>query len=580
MSPPGGRRKVAVLGGGVGAMVAAFELTRPELGERFEVTVYQPGWRLGGKGASGRNAQRGQRIEEHGLHVWFGFYENAFTIMRDAYQELTDKGLTSGPFGSVWDAFKGCEDLVAFDRQGTDWVHLPLHIAPNPGHPGDGAAPHTFWQIAERLAATELERWGRLFFDKLLWNFWRPSLWRHFINASPTARRAQVDRLAGVADQVGVKPRRRDFVTGEHLLRCAHAIARQTRDGADLDLGPGGSEAAFVDALNLFRDFIWEHFLQSRISDDAQLRFYFTTLDAWACGLRGIVSDGVLERGFDAINHLDLCEWLKQNGANEITLGRTPAERCPFLRAIYDLAFAYEDGKIERANAAAGVAVNDLLRLFFSHSGSFVYKMQAGMGDTVFTPLYRVLKARGVTFRFFHAVTRLGLSADKQSIQEIDLVEQLQLQAGRAEYEPLSDPKAQGKPWAWSNQPDWDQLKDGASLRGQPGLLAELEFAGNPLGKAKTTLVRGKGKDFDDVVLGISVGALPPICGELMEHDEGFRTAMKTAATTPTQGFQLWLREDTKTVGWTHGTNSFAGAYVEPLDSFCDMTHLLPQETW
>src|SRR2546425_4501635 len=48
-----GREKVAVLGGGPAAITAAFELTAaPELRDRFEVTVYQLGWRLGGKCAS------------------------------------------------------------------------------------------------------------------------------------------------------------------------------------------------------------------------------------------------------------------------------------------------------------------------------------------------------------------------------------------------------------------------------------------------------------------------------------------------------------------------------------------------
>ncbi len=65
-----------MLGGGCAAMAAAFELSRPEHAGRFEVTVYQMGWRLGGKGASGRG--RHDRIEEHGLHLWMGFYENAF----------------------------------------------------------------------------------------------------------------------------------------------------------------------------------------------------------------------------------------------------------------------------------------------------------------------------------------------------------------------------------------------------------------------------------------------------------------------------------------------------------------------
>ena len=71
--------RVAILGGGAGGVTAAFELTAtPDLREQYEVTVYQRGWRLGGKGASGRNQERGQRIEEHGLHMWMGFYEQAF----------------------------------------------------------------------------------------------------------------------------------------------------------------------------------------------------------------------------------------------------------------------------------------------------------------------------------------------------------------------------------------------------------------------------------------------------------------------------------------------------------------------
>src|SRR6185436_10988092 len=94
--PPGMRSdsrdrpsKVAVIGGGCAALAAAFELTRPELEGRFSVTVYQMGWRLGGKGASGRGVHG--RIEEHGLHLWMGYYENAFRLIRDCYAELGEK---------------------------------------------------------------------------------------------------------------------------------------------------------------------------------------------------------------------------------------------------------------------------------------------------------------------------------------------------------------------------------------------------------------------------------------------------------------------------------------------------------
>lgn len=78
--------RVAIVGGGVAALTTAFELTSPELGGRYAVTVYQMGWWLGGKGASSRGVA--DRIEEHGLHLWMGFYENAFRLMRECYAEL------------------------------------------------------------------------------------------------------------------------------------------------------------------------------------------------------------------------------------------------------------------------------------------------------------------------------------------------------------------------------------------------------------------------------------------------------------------------------------------------------------
>src|ERR1700743_2725648 len=75
-----GKQKIAVLGGGMAALTAVFELTSlPGHDELYEITVYQMGFRLGGKGASGRNRAASDRIEEHGLHILMGFYHNAFS---------------------------------------------------------------------------------------------------------------------------------------------------------------------------------------------------------------------------------------------------------------------------------------------------------------------------------------------------------------------------------------------------------------------------------------------------------------------------------------------------------------------
>ena len=42
-------RRVVILGGGIAGLTAAWELSRPEHGDRFAVTVYERDWRLGGK---------------------------------------------------------------------------------------------------------------------------------------------------------------------------------------------------------------------------------------------------------------------------------------------------------------------------------------------------------------------------------------------------------------------------------------------------------------------------------------------------------------------------------------------------
>ena len=74
--------RVAIVGGGCAGLAAAWQLSK--LGHA--VSVYERSWRLGGKGASSR-AQDG-RILEHGLHLWLGFYENAFRMIRDCYAEV------------------------------------------------------------------------------------------------------------------------------------------------------------------------------------------------------------------------------------------------------------------------------------------------------------------------------------------------------------------------------------------------------------------------------------------------------------------------------------------------------------
>src|SRR6185436_109470 len=143
--------EIAVIGGGVGGVTAAFELTRPEHQGRYRVTVYQLGWRLGGKGASGRGAY--DRIEEHGLHLWMGFYENAFRLMRECYAELgrdpKQCPLSDWRDAFVPDHFSGVADWSPGGR----WLPWRVNMPPFAGLPGDPDPPPR-WTVADYLART------------------------------------------------------------------------------------------------------------------------------------------------------------------------------------------------------------------------------------------------------------------------------------------------------------------------------------------------------------------------------------------------------------------------------------------
>ncbi len=108
------KRKIAVLGGGMGAISAAFALTRlPDWSSRFEITIYQRGWRLGGKAASGRNMAAYGRVEEQGLHIWSGAFNQSIAMMRECYSAMPELGLRKpeAVLGTFDKAFKPLNHL-------------------------------------------------------------------------------------------------------------------------------------------------------------------------------------------------------------------------------------------------------------------------------------------------------------------------------------------------------------------------------------------------------------------------------------------------------------------------------------
>src|SRR5947209_6652455 len=131
------KKKIAVLGGGVGGVMAAFALSdKPGWQQEYEITLYQMGWRLGGKCASGRDAQNSERILEHGLHIWLGFYQSAFRMIQRCYEELDRPAGT--PLATWKDAFKEHHLLTLMENKNGEWIPWFLDLPMNVDVPGAG----------------------------------------------------------------------------------------------------------------------------------------------------------------------------------------------------------------------------------------------------------------------------------------------------------------------------------------------------------------------------------------------------------------------------------------------------------
>ena len=535
------RKKVAILGGGIGAIYAAYQLTSfPDWQSRFDVTLYQMGWRLGGKCASGRNARFGQRIEEHGLHIWSGFYDNAIRLMKDCYAEAQPLG---GVFPSFEAAFKPFNNIVLAEQVNGGWVPWQLQPPGNPAVCGEGELLLTPWDyLCEGLG------WLKAFFEQMA--PLRPLLQHRAAAELPQ----HVRRAVGAA-----APAAGPDTHLHQLQRLAGGLPRQAhRHGA-------AAHGALLWLLEAAAAELRQAFALLDGADDLGRRLFYV-LDLGLACIRGAIADRIIFEGFDVIDGYEISEWLERHGAHAQSLESACA------RGIYDYAFGFSRGVAEPGHRAiaAGTSLRGVCRLMFTYKGAYFYKMQGGMGDTVFTPMYKVLKQRGVKFRFFHKVTALQADAADRTITQVRMTRQADLKNG--EYQPLVRVKGLD---CWPSEPDYAQLRQGEELRRREVDL-ESSWSDWP-GAGELTLQRGR--DFDQVILGIPVGALTQICGDLASKDLRWRDMLQNIKTTRTQACQLWFKRDSAALGWKFD-QSILTCYQEDFDTWADMSQLLPAEDW
>jgi uncharacterized protein with NAD-binding domain and iron-sulfur cluster len=540
--------KVAVIGGGCAAMAAVWELSRPEHGGRFEITVFQEGWRLGGKGASGRGVNG--RIEEHGLHIWLGFYDNAFRMMRECHAELEAGGLGE-IYGDWRDAWTEENDVALFsvaERGGFE--RWDTRMPPRAGLPGDPLPAGEVFSVTYYM--------GRAF-----------DLFRTLLLDTTVEGRGHFDPAGETAD---LSNSVREFARLGRFAGVA-ALAEAVGLVASVLRGVGSTPAAGLNALAEQACEGLRDWLETRWLADDRRRFMWEVADLALATMVGVIRYGLLTdpRGLDAIDDFECREFLRMNGASVRAL------QSPFLRGLFDLSMGYAAGDENRPMLSAGQGLRGTLRTFFGYRGAFMWRMRAGMGDVVFAPLYTALERRGVKFEFFHRLTNVGLSparppgdAGRDWVTKLTFDVQACTASGGA-YSPLVE--VSGRP-CWRSRPDLAQLQDGDRIAAE-GWNLESHWDRRRVGERTLTV----GRDFDFVVLAVGVGAVPHLCGEILARDERWRRMTEDVTTVASQAFQVWLNEDLESLGW-QGPAYITGAFAKPFDTWCDMAHVIPEEAW
>lgn len=548
-------RKLAVFGGGLGSLSAVFALTeQPRWRERFDITVYQIGWRLGGKARSGRNLKAHARSEALGHHVWYGWYDNAFALLRRVYAE--SRRPAGAPIATWKEAMRPADTLLlgtGEPRPARGRATWPLTLARADTTPGDGAEPPSIWGFCQTLLLWAIDCVPRLHpeFPGFA------SIVPRWPDASRTILPALLRRAAGqgVRAYEGFDPQRPDY----------DGLLRRAADAIHAEDAPKSSRQRRAWAAPLTH--CGEQSLRALLAAGARDHHpHFTTLvDLALAAVRGILHDGLDRLGFSAIDDQDFRAWLRRHGAAEESLDDT------VVASLYADHLSYESGDLQRPQAAAGALLRASLRRYLAYAGALAYVPAAGLGEVLFAPLYRVLRDRGVSFQFFHKLKQIRPDPTQARVAALVVGRQVELVPGVAEYEPLI--KVKGLP-CWPSRPLYPQI-----VLGDDPVIQAIDFE-SPESPEVEELVLRAGVDFDDVLLAIPPPALVRPARELAAREPRWQNLLDRTHSCAVIGAQLWLTPTWSQLVGGPGRAAAGALTATELPRWANVSSVVPHEAW
>lgn len=545
---PKAKPRIAILGGGPAGLSAAFHLVRDgRWQDRFEsITVYQLGWRLGGKGATGREEGLGWRLAEHGIHGFCNFYWNTFRMMEKVYSDLSAEHRAWLPLDDHRSAFP--PSSLTFTVEETKGGRLRGATGTMPNSPGDPWEGSLLDLQPKRLVRRILEEMKRR---------WRRG------PGGPGGPFGFEDLLASPASQqVPASQREAARAIDDAIDRRLAALAQEPEKSLE-SLTPEWKK--FIEEIQSRAALLYPQAAQFAETDTGTIVALraVTSLQIYAALLLGLFLDGVLSPDFDLdeLDRKNYLTWLKDHGAAPDALKSSTA------KSVAHILFAYPHGDTAKQPSLSTASwLNWIFRSLLGR-GDYFYFLGAGTGETVILPLYLYLCEREVQFAFFHKL--VGVGSGGSTLDRLSF--QRQAQTSGTPYDPLVVLPGHGPVRVWPAKPVWSRLA-------QPDEGEDLEaWEPTPIHVPLETLERGQ--DFDYVVW-----ALPPTMIELVGDPEFQKRLAKPASlsTTATSAAQIWLQADTKDLGWARsGTERYASAsFPNPLNGMVGFDDVIAFEAW
>jgi uncharacterized protein with NAD-binding domain and iron-sulfur cluster len=431
------------------ALATAFQLTSENNWQsKYDITIYQLGWRLGGKLWNGRNPQRHDRDEEHGYHILFGFYKNVFQLMTRCYQELARKPGT--PVSEFFAATRKDEqehpERYAMHRNSTLYMAthfqgIPYSIPvtlPENNFPPDADKVFTLWTGLLTLAKwckrldTGFNKFNPVHLFPLLIRFFLHGLWWLL----------------------------KDRVETQWISYFIWIIC----------------DLMGTTVIGLIED----HVYTTGFNSLNEINFY-----EWLIRHQTVPEGTLITIASMLVEFAYIILFAYQDG--DTTSSPSPT------KPLYG-----------KANVETGTLLRFLLRMILDYKGAFTWIFNVSAGDAIVAPLYEVLHRRGVKFQFFSNIKELIPSADQNSIQYITVERQIDIV--NQEYSPLIQVNGLS---TWPSEPLYDQI-DPQQAKQLKTDHVDLESWWTAWKGTDYQLEMGV--DFDTIVLGISIAALRPIC--------------------------------------------------------------------